>query len=146
MGSSPVAFNYLFRFASFFVFILDFVHNWIHLFEFGMRLCNKYSTENNFNKPKCDFTFACWIIFETFVIICWLLIKINFFQKYLQEHYQSVKWSISRSEPTFCWYWTGSKLFANCISWQEKSGELSEYWLQNRLTTTERCKAYHKMM
>ena len=37
-----------------FVFILDFVHNWIHLFEFGMRLCNKYSTVNNFNKPTSD--------------------------------------------------------------------------------------------
>ena len=57
MGSSPVAFKYffffIFLFASFFVFILEFVHNWIHLFEFGMRLCNKYSTVNNFNKPAC---------------------------------------------------------------------------------------------
>ena len=26
------------------------MHNWIHLFEFGIRLCNKYSTVNNFNK------------------------------------------------------------------------------------------------
>ena len=39
VGSSPVAFEYIFfrfvfRFASFFVFILDFVHNWIHVFEF----------------------------------------------------------------------------------------------------------------
>ena len=60
MGSSPVAFKYIFflffRFASFFVFILDFVHNWIHLFEFDMRLCYKYSTVNNFNKPTYDFT------------------------------------------------------------------------------------------
>ena len=58
VGSSPVTFNYFcslfFRFASFFVFILDFVHNWIHLFESGMRLCNKYSTVNNFNKPSRD--------------------------------------------------------------------------------------------
>ena len=61
MGSSPVAFKFVFfsfsfRFASLFVFILDFVHNWIYLFEFGMRLCNKYtrSTVNNFNKPTCD--------------------------------------------------------------------------------------------
>ena len=30
---------FFFRFASFFVFILDFVHNWIHVFEFGMRIC-----------------------------------------------------------------------------------------------------------
>ena len=45
VGSSPEAFKYFFyyfffRFASFFVFILDFVHNWIYLFEFGIRLCN----------------------------------------------------------------------------------------------------------
>ena len=63
MGSSPVAcmyffFNFFFRFARFFVFILDFVHNWIYLFEFGMRLCNNYSTVNNFNKPTCDYLFA----------------------------------------------------------------------------------------
>ena len=30
------------------------MHNWIHLFEFGMRLCNKYSTVNNFNKPTSE--------------------------------------------------------------------------------------------
>ena len=58
VGSSPVAIKFFFLFfwggfASFFVFIFDFVHNWIHLFEFGMRLCNKYSTINNFNKPTC---------------------------------------------------------------------------------------------
>ena len=62
MGSSPVAIKYIFlfifflRFACFFDFILDFVHNWIYLFAFDMRLCNKYSTVNNFNKPTCDFT------------------------------------------------------------------------------------------
>ena len=59
VGSSPVAFKYFFftffiLFASFFVLILDFVPNWIHLFEFGMCLCNKYSTVNNFNKPTCE--------------------------------------------------------------------------------------------
>ena len=55
---SPVAFKYFlfhfFRFANFFAFILDSVHNWIYLFEFGMRLCNKYSTVSNCNKPTCD--------------------------------------------------------------------------------------------
>ena len=51
MGSSPVAFTiFFFRFVRF----LDFVHNWMHLFKFGMRLCNKYSTVNNLNKPTCD--------------------------------------------------------------------------------------------
>ena len=58
MGSSPVEymyfFHFFFRFARFFVFILDFVHNWIYLFEFVMRLYNKYSAVNNFNKPTCD--------------------------------------------------------------------------------------------
>ena len=58
VGSSQVAFKYIFfiffRFASFFVFILDSVHSWIYLFEFGMRLCNKYSTVNDCNKPICD--------------------------------------------------------------------------------------------
>ena len=55
MGSSPVAFKYFFSdLLVSFVNILDFVHNWIHLFEFGMRLCNKYSTVNNFNKPTSD--------------------------------------------------------------------------------------------
>ena len=56
MGSSPVAcmyfFHFFFQFASFFVYILEFVHNWIYLFEFYMRLCNKYSIVNNFKKPK----------------------------------------------------------------------------------------------
>ena len=58
MGSSPVAFkiifHFCFRFASFIVFILDFVHNWIFFSEFDMRLCNKYSTVNNFNKPTSE--------------------------------------------------------------------------------------------
>ena len=58
VGSSPLAFNYFnFSFFSFLCLYLDFVHNWIYLFEFGMRLCNKYSTVNNFNKPTCDFIF-----------------------------------------------------------------------------------------
>ena len=60
VSSSPVAFKivffyFFFRFACFFVFIFDFVHTtWIHLFEFGMCLCNKYSIVNNFNKLSCD--------------------------------------------------------------------------------------------
>ena len=32
-----------------------------------------------------------------------------FFQSIFQEHYQSVKWSVSRSGPTFCQYWSGNK-------------------------------------
>ena len=40
-----------------------------------------YSTMHYFNKPTCDLRFARWIFFETFVIICWLLIKINILKK-----------------------------------------------------------------
>ena len=61
MGSSPVFFfHFSFDLLVFFVFIIEFVHNWIHLFEFGMRLCNKYtrSTVNNFNKPTCDLLYV----------------------------------------------------------------------------------------
>ena len=69
-------------FAPLLNFTIDFVHNWIHLFEFGMRLCNKYtrSNLNKFNQTTCDLLFARWILFETFVIICWLLIKSDFFK------------------------------------------------------------------
>ena len=77
MGSNPVAyvffFHFFFRFSRFFVFILDFVHNWI--IWFGMRLCNKYSTVNNFNKPACDYLFARWIIYLRLFIICWTFFK-----------------------------------------------------------------------
>ena len=34
------------------------------------------------------------------------------FQKFFQEHYQSVKRFRFRSGPTFCRSWSGSKLFA----------------------------------
>ena len=46
--------------------------------------------------------------------------KINFFQKFFQEHYQSVKLFGSRSGPTFCRSWSGSKLFAKFYSRQQK--------------------------
>ena len=59
MGSSSVAFKYFFFhffIASLFVFISDYVYNWIHLFEFDIRLCNKYtrSAVNYLNKPTCN--------------------------------------------------------------------------------------------
>ena len=48
--------------------------------------------------------------------------KINFFKKFSQEYYQSVKRFGSRSEPTFCQSWSGSKLFPKVISrWQKAS-------------------------
>ena len=46
--------------------------------------------------------------------------KIFFFKKIFQEHYQSVKQFVSRSLPTFCRSWSGSKQFANVISRQQK--------------------------
>ena len=58
MGSSPVA--YMYFFISFFDLLVSSTlflilrTTGIYLFEFGMRLCNKYSTVNNFNKPTCD--------------------------------------------------------------------------------------------
>ena len=42
--------------------------------------------------------------------------KINFFEKFFQEHYQSVKQFGSRSGPTLCRSWSGSKLFAKVIN------------------------------
>ena len=53
VGSSPVALNFFFSFC-FYLFVslsffLDSVQNWIYLFEFDMRLCNKYSTVSNCN-------------------------------------------------------------------------------------------------
>ena len=44
--------------------------------------------------------------------------KINFFKKFFQKHYQSVKLYGSRSGPIFCPSWFGSKLFANVINRQ----------------------------
>ena len=52
---SSVLFIFI-QFASVFVFILDFVHNWVYIFESDMRLYNKYtrSTMNTFTKPTCN--------------------------------------------------------------------------------------------
>ena len=63
---------------------------------------------------------ACWEIFHAFVVICWHFSKLFFFKKFFQEHYQSVKWFGSRSGPTVCRSWSGSKLFATVISRQQK--------------------------
>ena len=59
MGSSPVAFKYFFFFHFSFDLLISLSLFLIlctpgYLFEFGMRLCNKYSTVNNFKKPSCD--------------------------------------------------------------------------------------------
>ena len=55
VGSSPVAFKYFFFFIFFFDLLVSLsLFNRLNLFEFGIRLCNKYSTVNNFNKPTRD--------------------------------------------------------------------------------------------
>ena len=47
--------------------------------------------------------------------------KIDFLKKILQGHYKSVKQFGSRSGPTFCLSWSGSKLFAKVFSRPQKS-------------------------
>ena len=52
---------------------------------------------------------------DNFSCFCCRLIiffKINLFKKFFQEHYQRVRRFGSRSEVTFFWPWSGSKLFA----------------------------------
>ena len=54
------------------------------------------------------------------LVVCWFFFKIDFSEKFFQEHYQSVKWFESRSGPTFCRSWFGSNLFAKIISRRRK--------------------------
>ena len=65
MGSSPVEFKFFFLFSFFdlLVFILDFVHNWIYLFDISMRLCNKYNTGIIFNTLTCDELFLSFYLY-----------------------------------------------------------------------------------
>ena len=65
--------------------------------------------------------FACSVIF--FMIFCRLLtfFIIIFFMIFFREYYQSVKQFRSRSGPTFCWSWSGSKCFAKVASSRRKS-------------------------
>ena len=54
-------------------------------------------------------------------VVCWFFFfKIDFFKKFLQKYYQSVKQFGSRSGPTECRSWSGSKLFAKVISIGQK--------------------------
>ena len=66
------------------------------------------------------------VIFHAFVV-CWLLFKINLFQKILPETL-SVDWFGSWSGPTFCWSWSGSQLIAKVISrWQKLLLTMKEF-------------------
>ena len=53
--------------------------------------------------------------------------KISFFKNFFQKHLQSVRWFGSRSGPTHCQSWSGSKLFENIISRKQKSTLAREY-------------------
>ena len=66
-------------------------------------------------------------IMDNFSCFCCRLLtffKMNFFQKFFQEHHhdQSVKQLWSRSALTFCLSWSGSKRFAKVISRRQGNG------------------------
>ena len=55
---------------------------------------------------------ACRVIFQAFVVVCcFFFFKIKFFNKFFQEHYQSVKWFDSRSEWVLIWIQTFCKSY-----------------------------------
>ena len=60
------------------------------------------------------------VLFFFFFFVC-LFFKLTFSKKIFQEYHQSVKQFGSRSGPTFCRAWYGSKLFAKVIRRQQKS-------------------------
>ena len=62
-------------------------------------------------------------LLQMFLMKCFRLLTFFqniFLQKFFQEHYRSVKQFRSRSGPTFCQSWSGSKLFVKVISRQQK--------------------------
>ena len=61
---------------------------------------------------------ACWTI--CFFVVCDFFFLLNFFKKSFRITI-SVKQFGSRSGPTFCRAWSGSKLFAKIISIRQKS-------------------------
>ena len=58
-----------------------------------------------------------WIQIRTDIlsVLIWVQTVCKGYQIFFQEHYQNVKPFESRSEPTFCQSWSGSKLFAKVI-------------------------------
>ena len=60
---------------------------------------------------------ACWVILHAFLSVDFS----NLFKNIFQEYHQSVKQFGSRSGPTKCRAWSGSKLFAKVISRRQKS-------------------------
>ena len=63
-----------------------------------------------------DELFACQVIFHDVVVLCWHFSKLIFSK---QSFRNSIR--VSRSAPTLCCSWSGSKLFAKVISRQQKS-------------------------
>ena len=60
--------------------------------------------------------------FICFFVVCgFLFFNIKFFKNVFQEYHQSVIQFGSRSGPTFCRAWSGSKLFSKVISRWQKS-------------------------
>ena len=81
----------------------------------NIRKINKWPRHINNHK-----LFACGITCSTFVVICWLFSRLIVFKKPFRKIYQSFKLFGSRSGPTFCRSWSGSKLFAK-LSTDDKS-------------------------
>ena len=71
----------------------------------------------------CDHTFTFCMLGNISCFCCCVLtfFNIKIFKKFFQEQYQSVKRFESRSGPTYCRTWSGSKLFAKVISWRQNS-------------------------
>ena len=83
------------------------------------------------------------------------LFIIIFFKSIFKEYHQVVKQFGSRSDPTFCQTWSGSKLIANVISRRQKSPlagkELmnpasSKLFKMRRLSMQEGCKQTEKVL
>ena len=76
-----------------------------------------------FNFKLCQ----CWLIFRAFLLIheyvCWVIFKINYFEKFFQKYHQSIKQFGSRSGSMFHGTWSGSKLFAKVISRGQNSSQ-----------------------
>ena len=74
--------------------------------------------------------------FACFFVLCgFFFFKLTFFKKTFQEYHQCIKQFGSRSGPTFCRGWSGSKLFAKVISRRKKSplaGKVKNCWMSSK--------------
>ena len=77
-------------------------------------LCHQY------HDSKTSHELTLWHLgnfsFFFFLASAFFFFKINYFEKFFREYYQSVKQFGYRSGLTKCWAWSGSKLFAKVIS------------------------------